>query len=613
MNINFIFKKEIKWLVCFFSFIVIFINSASAQTPFLAATANKSTIGLNEQLQITYTFNGAGRSFQGPDLRDFNILSGPNQSSNMQYINGQFSQSISFTYYLQARKEGNYKIGPASIESEGKRIASNVVQIVVVKGAAQQQQQKSNEEESILSSKNIFAKAILSKGNLMKGESTLLTFKLYSNVTLVDFAIPKMPNYDGFWNQDIQLPQALERNTEVIDGQRYTVWEIKKLVLFPQQTGVLTIQPMEIECIARVKVNSQRSNDPFSIFNDPFFGMGGVKDIKYAFKSDPIKIKVSELPGNPPPGFSGAVGNLNFEAKLDKNKTKANEAISLKLKISGNGNLKLADFPSIEFPADLESYDPKVSENFKASVSGVNGTKSIEYLIIPRHEGEYEIPAFTFTYFDLGKKQYISKTEGPYTIQVGKGSGSMATASGGSTEKSEFRLIGNDIRYIKIQEPNFNQGLHHFYGSTLFYTLSLCPFLLFGGVFFWQHQQNKLTGNTALLKRKNATNVARKRLTAARKLLENKQEAQVMEEIHKALMGYIGDKFSLPLSEMSKERASALLQEQNVKAELIQQYLKNIDECEMARYGGLSSGISAAGVYASSEKVISEIEGGLKS
>lgn len=611
MKINFILKKEINWLVCFFSFIVVSINTAYAQTPFLAATANKSTIGLNEQLQITYTFNGAGRSFHGPDLRDFNILSGPNQSSNMQYINGQFSQSISFTYYLQARKEGNYKIGPASIEAEGKRIASNVVQIVVVKGAAQQQQ-KAAEEESILSSKNIFAKAILSKGSLMKGESTLLTFKLYSNVTLVDFAIPKMPNYDGFWNQDIQLPQALERNTEVIDGQRYTVWEIKKLVLFPQETGVLTIQPMEIECIARVKVNSQRSNDPFSIFNDPFFGMGGVKDIKYAFKSDPIKIKVNELPGNPPPGFSGAVGNFTFEAKLDKNKTKANEAISLKLKISGNGNLKLADFPSIEFPNDLESYDPKVSENFKASVSGVNGTKSIEYLIIPRHEGEYEIPAFTFTYFDLSKKQYISKTEGPYIIQVGKGSGNIATAAGGYTEKSEFRLIGNDIRYIKIQEPNFNQGLYHFYGSTLFYTLSLCPFLLFGGVFFWQHQQNKLAGNTALLKRKNATSVARKRLTAARKLLESKQDAQVMEEIHKALMGYIGDKFSLPLSEMSKERATSLLQEQNVKTELIQQYLKNIDDCEMARYGGLSGGISAASVYTSSEKVISEIEGGLK-
>lgn len=611
MNMNFILKKEIKLLVCLFSFFVLSMQPVIAQTPFLAATANKSTIGLNEQLQITYTFNGAGRSFQGPDLREFNILSGPNQSSNMQYINGQFSQSISFTYYLQARNVGNYKIGPASIEAEGKRIASNVVQVTVVKGAAQQQK-KGNDEESILSDKNIFAKAILSKSTLMKGEGALLTFKLYSNVTLVDFAIPKMPNYDGFWNQDIQLPQALERNTEVIDGQRYTVWEIKKLVLFPQQTGLLTVQPMEIECIARVKVNAQRSNDPFSIFNDPFFGMGGVKDIKYAFKSDPIKIRVTDLPGNPPPGFSGAVGQLNFEAKLDKNKTKANEAISLKLKISGNGNLKLADFPTIEFPSDLESYDPKVSENFKASTSGVNGSKSIEYLIIPRHEGEYEIPAFTFSYFDLGKKQYISKTAGPYTIQVGKGSGNSASVSSGPTEKSEFRMIGNDIRYIKIQEPNFNQGLNSFYGSPLFITLSLCPFILFGGIFFWQKQQNKLAGNTALLKKKNATSVARKRLTAARKLLESKQDAQVMEEIHKALMGYIGDKFLLPLSEMSKERAASLLEEQKVSQELIQQYLKNIDDCEMARYGGLGGGISAASVYASSEKVITAIEGGVK-
>lgn len=611
MNTDFMWKKEVKWLICCFSFFIISMGSLYAQTPFLAATANKSTIGLNEQLQITYTFNGSGRSFQGPDLRDFNILSGPNQSSNMQYINGQFSQSISFTYYLQARNIGNYKIGPASIEAEGKRIASNVVQITVVKGAAAQQQ-KGNSDESILSNKNIFAKGFLSKSNVMKGESVLLTFKLYSNVTLVDFAIPKMPSYDGFWNQDIQLPQALERNTELIDGQRYTVWEIKKLVLFPQQTGVLTIQPMEIECIARVKVNSQRSNDPFSIFNDPFFGMGGVKDLKYAFKSDPIKIKVSDLPGNAPPGFSGAVGQLNFEAKLDKNQTKANEAISLKIKISGNGNLKLADLPNIEFPQDLESYDPKVSENFKASESGVNGSKSIEYLIIPRHEGEYEIPAFTFSYYDLGKKQYISKSAGPYVIQVGKGSGTSASVSSGPTEKSDFRLIGNDIRYIKIQAPDFNKNLNSFYGSPLFITLSLCPFLLFGGMFFWQHQQHKLAGNTALLKRKNATSVAKKRLASARKLLDNKQDSLVLEEIHKALMGYIGDKFALPLSEMTRERASELLSEQHIHADLIAQYLKNIDNCEMARYGGLAGGISASNVYASAEKVISEIEGGLK-
>ncbi len=241
-------------------------------------------------------------------------------------------------------------------------------------------------------------------------------------------------------------------------------------------------------------------------------------------------------------------------------------------------------------------------------------TKQKQKLIQPKVivGGEYEIPAFTFSYFDLSKKQYISKTAGPYTIQVGKGSGNSASVSSGPTEKSEFRMIGNDIRYIKIQEPDFNQGLNSFYGSPLFITLSLCPFILFGGIFFWQQQQNKLAGNTALLKKKNATSVARKRLTAARKLLESKQDAQVMEEIHKALMGYIGDKFLLPLSEMSKERAASLLEEQKVSPDLIQQYLKNIDDCEMARYGGLGSGISAASVYASSEKVISAIEGGVK-
>jgi hypothetical protein len=190
----------------------------------------------------------------------------------------------------------------------------------------------------------------VNKSSVYKGEGLLVTFKLYSNVNVLDFAVPKMPSFDGFWNQDIELPKTLERTTEVLDGNRYTVWEIKKIILFPQQSGTLTIDQMELECLVRVKVNAQRSNDPFSIFNDPFFGMGGVKDIKHSFKSDPVKINVRELPPNAPADFKGAVGELNFDVKLDKNQTKANEAVNLRIKISGNGNLKLADVQDLELP-----------------------------------------------------------------------------------------------------------------------------------------------------------------------------------------------------------------------------------------------------------------------
>ncbi len=589
-----------------------------AQSPFLAGTANKTTVALGEQFQISFTLNTGGRSFQGPDLKDFVVLSGPNQSTNMQFINGNISQSISFTYYLQPRNTGNYKIGPASIEVEGKRIASNVIQINVVKGNPQAQggqqgqgQQGNRQQQNNsggLTDKNIFARAIVNKSSVLKGESLLLTFKLYANVNITDFAIPKMPSMDGFWNQEIQLPQNLERTVEIVDGQRYTVWEIKKLVLFPQQTGVLTIDPMELECLARIKVQRQASNDPFGFFSDPFFGMGSVQDVKYAFKSQPVKVTVRDLPPNAPTGFSGAVGNINFDATVDRTETKANEPVTLKIKISGNGNLKLADVETPELPPDLETYEPKIGENYKASESGVNGSKSFEYLIIPRHEGDYEIPAINFCYYNLSKKQYVSKQAGPFHIKVGKGtSGSSAGISAGPGEKSEFKLIGSDIRYIKTGTPDFESvdGLR--YGTPAYYALALLPFLIFGGMASWVRYKNKSMGNAAALRVKNATGVAKKRLATAKKLMGG-DEQKVFEEIHRAVWGYLGDKFAIPTAQLSKEYAGSILAEKNIRPELIDDILKSIDQCDLARYGGAFAGIKADDLYRNTERIITAIE-----
>ncbi len=606
------FKTVLLSLLCW---LVVCCTSVQAQTPFLAGTANKSTVGLNEQFQISFSLNTNGRSFQGPDLKDFVVLSGPNQSTNMQFVNGNISQSITFSYYLQPKAIGNFKIGPASIEVEGKRIASNVIQIAVVKGAAPQQQggqnnkQEQRQDQSGLSEKNIFARAVLNKSSVMKGESVVLTYKLYANVNVMDFAIPKMPSLDGFWSQEIQLPQNLERSTEIVDGQRFTVWEIKKLVLFPQQSGTLTIDPMELECLARVKVQSQRSNDPFSIFNDPFFGMGGVKDVKYSFKSQTVKLQVKDLPAGAPADFSGAVGVMKFDAQTDRKETKANEPVTLKIKISGNGNLKLADIATPEMPPDFEVYDPKTNDNFKATEAGVNGSKTIEYLIIPRHEGDYEIPAIGFSYYDLGKKKYISSSAGPFRIKVGKGNGSssavIATSPG---EKSEFRMMGSDIRYIKTNTPDFSPVSGFRFGTPLYFSLALLPFLIFGGVSGWTRYKNKQAGNQALLRMKNATGVARKRLSNARNLMNGQNEPKVFEEIHKAVWGYLGDKFTIPNAQLSREYIIDTLKQRAVKPELTDAVLKCIDECELARYGGSFAGIKSDELYKSTEQVITALE-----
>lgn len=611
-------RKLSAFAAAWLSLLLLFAGLASAQTPFLAATANKSTVAQGEQFQLTYTFNGNGRAFQGPDLKDFNLLGGPSQSTNMQFINGNFSQSISFTYFLSGKTPGTFKIPPASIDFEGKRIASNEVQMTVTKGSAPQGggsggTAQRNGSEPVISSKNLFVRAIPSKSTCLKGEGVLVTFRLYSNLSVMDFAIPKMPALDGFWNQDIPMPQTLDRSTEVIDGQRYTVWDIKKLVLFPQQSGTLTIDPMDVECLVRVKVNNQRFRDPFGFFDDPFFGMGGVRDVKQAFRSAPVKIKVEELPGNPPAGFSSAVGNFRFEASLDREDIKVNESVTLKLKITGNGNLKLAELPEPELPGDLETYDPKLNESFKAGAGGVSGSKSAEYLIIPRTDGEFEIPEITFSYFDLSKKKYVTQNAGPFRFKAIPDKGQPSTIPSNGGARSDVKLIGQDIRYIRLSVPEFGEGYRRFFGSFWFYMLSLIPIAAFTGTAIWQKKQRSRLGNMTALRMRNAGHAAKKRLSIARKLLQSGKDSDFYEEVQRALWGYFADRFSVPMAELSKERIQQVLADRGVSEGLAAPFISVLDDCDLARYAGSAVEIDKQVVYNQAEEVIKGLETGIKS
>ena len=589
-----------------------------AQNAFLSATASKSTVGVGEQFQVTFTLNCDGQNFRSPDLSNFNVLSGPNRSSNISIVNNSYTQSLSFTFFLQPKSEGNFKIGPASIEVQGKRINSNIVNLTVVKGNPQQggnpnnRGQNGNQSEGI-SDKNLFVRAIVNKSSVFEGEALTVTFKIYTNIDVNSYSVSKAPAFNGFWNQDIEIPNPPPTSVEVIDGVRYTTAVIKKAVLFPQQSGVLTIDPMELECIARIRVRNQRMMDPFGMFNDPFFAdaFGGVQQVKCTAKSIPIKINVKELPGTAPATYSGAVGSLSFDASLDKSVTKENEPVNLKFKITGNGNLKLATAPDVSFPEDLETYDPKIGENYKASDAGENGSKTIEYLIIPRHEGDYEIPPVTFTYFDLVKQQYVSKTAGPFKIKVGKGSGSSSASSSGS--KSDVQVLGRDIRYLKTDKQLFPSDGGRFFGSWLFYVLCLVPLLAAAGGVYYKRQTAFNAANSVLVRSKKATAYAQKRLASAGKLINENKNALAFEEISKALWGYASDKLTIPVSELSKENIAEQLKSKNVSEQSIQQFTNCIATCEMAQYGGLDVTAQSNKLYQDAIQIITDIEGGMKS
>jgi len=595
-------------LICFF------FETANAQEPTLTSSVSKNPVANGEQFQLTFTVNANGNNFQAPNLGDFHILSGPNQSSSMQFINGAMSQTISLSYYLQAKSEGTFTIGAASIICAGKKITSPPLTLKVVKGAPPGQggsQQQGNDEYKQVTSDNLYIKVSVDKSTVYQGEALVATYKIYTRVNIVNYAIPKMPTFTGFWTQDMPMPGQIQLRNEVINGVTFSVGELRKLLLFPQQSGTLVLDPMEVECIARIPVKRNRqSNNPFDIFNDPFFNDpffgSGARDVKAMLKSLPVKITVKPLPPGAPASFNGAVGRFTFQSSLDKNETKTNEPVSLKIKISGKGNLKLINSPELSMPSDIETYDPKVSENVTSTEGGSSGSKTFEYLLIPRHQGTYEIEPVGFSYFDLEKKQYVSFTSGMFELKVAKGSDEGAVSSGMS--KADIQVLGSDIRFIKTGPLRINTSGNTFYLSPLFFIAAALPFLIFGGAIYYRRRTDALNSNLHLVKSRKANKMAKRKLATAGKLLHAKDKEKFYDEIFKALWGYLSNKLGIPPAELSKETASAALKQKNVSDELTSTLISTLDYCEFARFAPQAESVSQEKIYRDAIDIITKIE-----
>ncbi len=592
------------------------ISVAFSQDASFTATASKKDVSVGEQVQVSYTLNGSGRGFQPPLLNDFNVIMGPNQSTSMQFVNGNMSQSISFTYYMQAQKEGTFKIGPASIEINGKRVQSNSLTITVGKaGAATQQKnaQNSSGDENLSKqvTDNLMLRVEVDKTNVYQGEGITASYKIYTRIDIVDYAA-NAPVFNGFWTQDVEMPKNIQFHMETLDGIAYHVAEIKKVVLFPQRSGAYTLEPMEGEFIARIQVKRKRVRDPFDIFNDPFFNdsfFGNTQqDVKQKIKSNAIKINVKPLPDNAPANYGGAVGKFSMETHLDKSTTKTNEPVSLKIKVSGKGNFKLIEAPKLTFPNDIESFDPKITDNIAVSAAGVSGSKTIEYLLIPRHSGEYKIDPVTFSYFDLDKKMYVSINSPEYKIKVEKGSEPEAATISNGVDKEEVQLLAKDIRFIKTGNIQIRQKGNEFYGSPLFYSLIVFPFLLFFAAISYRRKIEALNKDISLVKSRKATSLAKKRLSTANKFLIEKNKEKFYEEVSKALWGYVSDKITIPLVHLSKENVMDKLSKRNVNTTTIQELTNTIDHCDFARFAPPSGVEEMEKTYQSTIGLITKLE-----
>jgi len=581
----------------------------------------KNVVRTGERFQLVYSVNGEGKNFRPPSIEGFNILSGPStsQSSSIQIINGSVSRTVeyTFTFILQAKGEEKiFDIPAAKVTVKGKVYTSNPLKIQVVKsGTTQQRQQQGGSQSKGTTTledlkDEVFVKAVLNKSTPMQGEQVVITYKLYFRINIAGPEFTKEPSFKGFWVNDLlQNRQNLPQYQEVYKGQNFHVAELKKLALFPQRSGEFNISPLKVKVQAQIRAKTKsRSNDPFeSFFNDPFFSRYQTIDVPLA--SNSLTIKVKPLPAaNKPADYSGAVGKFTFNSSIDKTELKTNEAINLKFTVSGTGNVELVDKINVSFPPDFEVYDPKVTKNMKYIASGVTGKKTFEYLLIPRAAGNFTIDPVEFTYFDLSKKQYVTLRSPVYDIKVERGDDSESGFSFTGTNQSDIGYIDSDIQHIRVGDPGLQIIGAFFFGSNLYLILLAVPlglFILF--VMIWKKELKKRS-NLAIMKNRKATKVARKKMKKAETFMKENSREAFYEEVSQALWGYLSDKFSIPLANLSIDTVNATLKVKEVKEETILKFTDTLNNCEFARFAPGDSHTAMENIYNESINLISHME-----
>ena len=581
-------------------------------------TANAPEVVVSgDQFRLSYTINSQKvRDFRAPNIQGFEVLMGPSRStqSSTQIINGNITSTstITFTYILMADKEGTYKIPGATIVADGDNYTSNSVEIKVLppdqstgsSNGSSSNSSRNQANSGKITDKELFITATASKTNVYEQEAILLTFKVYTQVNLTQLH-GDTPDLKGFHTQEVELPQQKTFSLEHYNGRNYntTIWQ--QFVLFPQRSGKLEIPSVTFEGTVSQRVASA---DPF----DAFFNGGNYVNINKKLVTPKLTIDVKELPAGKPANFSGGVGEFTISSSISTQELKTNDAVTIKLVISGTGNMKLINTPEIGFPQDFEIYDPKVDNKFNLTRNGLAGSKVIEYLAIPRHAGTYTIPPIEFSYFDLKSQSYKTLKTDAYTLNVAKGEGNSDQVVANFTSKEDLKVLGQDIRYIKTGETNLTPKDNYFFGSMSYYMWYLIPLALFIAFMMVYRKQAMENANVAKVRTKKANKVAIKRMKNAGKLLADKNSAAFYDEVLKALWGYISDKLSMPISQLSKDNIEEELQKHQVADELIQEFINNLNECEFARYAPGNQDEKMDKIYSSAIDVISKMENSIK-
>lgn len=599
--------------------IVGLFTSAFADEVSFVVSAPEAVVA-GEYFRVSYTVNRGNVREPRVSFVDFEVLSGPNRSTSMRQtnFNGQIEtiHTVTFNYTLMAEKEGNYTLPVATIEVDGKQYSSNSEKIRVLPpdkaaqaaGNRQNRQGNTNRSSSTnISNDDLFMRATLNKTTVYEQEAVLLTFKAYSSVNLRSIS-PGTVDIKDCLVQEVELPQNKSGNMEHYNGRNYLVYTWRQFVLFPQKSGELEIPSIAFDAVAAVETGAG-GMDPLDFF---FNGGPRYVEVKKELRTPKIKLNVEALPLSKPEGFSGGVGRFNVTTSLSSNEIKANEAVTLRMVISGVGNMKLIKTPEIDFPESFELYDPKVDNRIKLTNSGFQGNKIIEYLAIPRVAGDYTIPAVKFSYFDTQSNQYKTIETESYTLNVAKGKEGSGEAVASFVTKEEFKLLGQDIRYIKTRGANLSKAGEYFFASMSYWLWYIIPFILFITYIMLHYKQMKENADISGMRVKKANSTAVKRLKFANKLLKENKKNEFYDEILKALWGYLSDKLAIPVSRLTKDNVTAELAAKYVSNDIINELTNVLGECEFARYAPGNAEAAMDNVYKQAMNIIDKMESTIK-
>jgi hypothetical protein len=582
-----------KRIVLLFSFLIFLITTIAAQQ--MTAKAPQQ-VAVGQQFRLTYTVNthdvSGFRIGQIPDDA-FEVLMGPSTStqSSFSMVNGKTSQSstITYTYILSATKNGTFTIPPATINAGGTQITSNALKIVVSGTASQgngggssgggarggSQQPETRSAGTPISGSDLFIKVSASKRRVYEQEPVLLTYKVYTLVSLTQLE-GKMPDLKGFHTQEIPLPQEKSFKVEEFNGRNYKTVTWSQYVMFPQMTGKLEVPPIKFNGVV---VQQNRSVDPFEAF---FNGGSGYVEVQKQIQAPGVEIEVDPLPVRPD-NFSGGVGKFSMKAEIDKTELQANDPLTVKVTISGTGNLKLIKQPVVKFPKDFDTYDPRLTDKTRLTTSGVEGSMVYEFLAVPRHQGKFDVPPVEFVYFDTQQKQYVTLTSEPFHLEVAKGEGGDSQVMD-YTNQEDIQLLANDIRHIKLGDTKLLLQGEQFFGSRSYWLWLAVLFVAFISLFVVFRKRAVENADLVKARGKRANKEATRRLKKAAKLMKDNRPGEFFDEVLRALWGYVGDKLNIPVEQLSRDNISDRLAERGVEAGVIEQFIGAIDECEFVRY-----------------------------